>query len=963
MTRTFLCRLAAGLAAALLAACASGDPPELGHGASALGVGSGVVTISPDGGFVPGELMVRLDHPLTTDHVVLGGVAFTVVQQMPSGAWRLAIDDLAAVRTAALTAADLSDDDRAAAEANTVDAVTAVAAEPGVVGAYLNIVLELSAVPTDPLYPLQRWNYEAVNLPAAWDFGFGSSLVHLAIIDSESNLDQHPDLAPKWSGSADFITDGFVLTYHHGAHVAGIAGAATNNGIGGAGVCGGCKLDAYRISSRPTNLVEVEQAVHLAGGSDFGPGGAADAINLSINARFRPGSTTEHQTCSTPETAAFAAEVQRAIGRGATVVVSAGNFTDPGPAFPADCPGVISVAAIQPGGAIADYSNRGGGVTLAAPGGGGNGTTQFGASAPQMPCPAPPSDVFDPYSGTVGVMSSWVNYVPIDQIAQTDYCERYLSGTSMAAPHVTGTVGLMKSRNRNLLPAQITDILVRTAQTNTACPPVTCGAGLLDAGLAVRYAPLGGVPAASIPRLDLGNVAIGASATASASLTSTGSATMTPGAMSITGGSGQIEFAFPSGPCTSGTVCSQPIAPLGVNQLAAIPLRCKPTAATAISATLSITGDMLGGSAQATVTCMGIAVPDVTVTPTQLSFPDTLLGTSSAAQQVTVRNDGSGTLGVTASIADTSFALTCTSGCTCTSGACTANLGASQAMTLAVRFTPVAGPHLLTAALTIATPADPDEPSTTVALAGTSTAPLIGMDQPSFPFTAVGQSSFTTAHVSNVGTAPLHISQLVLSDITGVFTFSGTCDGLRVCPVAIDLAPGASTPVTMQFRPVRTQMLASFLTVTANSPDSPQRRAIWGAGFAPTLIIEGVTGFDFGNVPITTSATRDFDIYNLNGSYGTTLTWTASIAAPFHLSCVSGPCTCTAGTCSGSIGTERSYLRMTFTPTSPGPATASLVVQSNDPDARTRQLSAAGTGTLLIVGPPNGPGDPIDPAM
>lgn len=321
MIRTFTVpRLAAIVAAALLAACAGGDPPDLGRSVGALGTGSGVVT-TPDGGFVPGELMVRLDHALTADRVVLGGVAFTVVQQMPSGVWRLAIDDLASVRTAALAERDLADDDRASAEAITLDAVTAVAAEPGVVSAYLNIVLALSAVPTDPLYPAQRWNYEAVNLPAAWDFGFGASQIHLAIIDSESNLDQHPDLATRWGDSADFVTDGFVGIYHHGAHVAGIAGAATNNGIGGAGVCGGCTLEPYRISGQVTNLAEVEQALHRAGGSDFVPGGTADAINLSLNVQFRPGSTTEHQTCSTPETAAFAAEVQRAISRGATIVI------------------------------------------------------------------------------------------------------------------------------------------------------------------------------------------------------------------------------------------------------------------------------------------------------------------------------------------------------------------------------------------------------------------------------------------------------------------------------------------------------------------------------------------------------------------------------------------------------------------------------------------------------------------
>jgi hypothetical protein len=408
-------------------------------------------------------------------------------------------------------------------------------------------------------------------------------------------------------------------------------------------------------------------------------------------------------------------------------------------------------------------------------------------------------------------------------------------------------------------------------------------------------------------------------------------------------------------------MCNQPVAPVVVGQSATIPLRCKPTVLGPISATLSIAGDMLRGPAQATVRCNGVALPDVTVTPAQLSFPATLWGTSSAAQQVTVKNDGGGTLGVTASIADRNFALTCGAGCACASGSCTASLTASQSITLAVRFTPTGGPTTITAALTIATPADPDEPSTTVALAGTATAPLIGIDQPGFPPTVVGESSFTTAHVTNKGNALLHISQLVLDDITGVFTFSSTCDGLRVCPVAIDLAPGAGASVSLRFRPVRGGILLNRLTVTASSPDSPQSRVFGGTGLAPTFALEGVTAFDFGNVRLTTSATQDFTIRNLTA--GTTLTWTGSTAPPFSLGCVSGPCSCAAGVCSGATGSTPSVLRMTFTPTAPGPVTGGLTVQSNDPDAPTRQYRAAGTGILVPIGPPPGPGDPIDPAM
>jgi hypothetical protein len=58
-----------------------------------------------------------------------------------------------------------------------------------------------------------------------------------------------------------------------------------------------------------------------------------------------------------------------------------------------------------------------------------------------------------------------------------------------------------------------------------------------------------------------------------------------------------------------------------------------------------------------------------------------------------------------------------------------------------------------------------------------------------------------------------------------------------------------------------------------------------------------------------------------------------------------------------------SYLRMTYTPSFPGPAMAFLTVQSNDPDHPTLQYIATGTGILGPGGPPRGPGDPIDPSM
>lgn len=556
------------------------------------------LTGSPSRSFVPGELILRTKLEVIAGQVTsFGGVAVTPAEQLPSGTWRVLLEDPVSkpARLARESRLPISDAALASAELATLEAIATIAAAADVQSAYVNGLAELSGERTlgaapaaapltidptlEPFYPYQRWNYEAIRLPQAWQRVPQSSWVRLAIIDSESGINLHPDLAAQWVDAASMGPS--YHPYHHGAHVAGIAGAAAGNGYG-VGVCWQCKLAPYQMD---LSFSQIERAINYAVGSAGGPR-RVDAMNLSLNLLDRPEYAGQRLSCTDhPEAEGIRLAIARATSRGVAVIISAGNHSVTGPAFPANCPDVISVAATQPNGTIAEYSNRGAGVTLAAPGGGGRTSdhSMYGAWLAEMPCTAPLGG--DPFAGTIGVVAPFSSY--LDPVPSDKHCYRYLSGTSMAAPHVTGTIGLMRTMHGGLTPAQLRDILVRTARPNTACPAGPCGAGLLNADAAVRYASDGGVPLGTLADHHFGAVDVGLQALGAARITNTGSAPLLiSNQLTIAGSNGQIEFAFTDGTCSSGQICNRPSFAVQPGQTFDLPIRCRPTAPGPITATL-----------------------------------------------------------------------------------------------------------------------------------------------------------------------------------------------------------------------------------------------------------------------------------------------------------------------------------------------------------------------------------------
>jgi serine protease len=320
-----------------------------------------------------------------------------------------------------------------------------------------------------------------VDAPRAWTRTKGSAAVVVAVLDT--GITAHPDLVhahqrpgydfvsnahgvhsydgggwdstPKDPGDRCAVT-GDVSTWH-GTFVAGEI-AAQHDGRGVAGEAPGVSIEPVRILGGCGGLEsdEIAAIAWASGGTVTTPSGAhlkanaspADVISLSV---------ASEQPCD----GALQRAVDAAVARGTTVVAAAGNDNEAVAASaPADCRGVVSVAATTRHGNRAGYSNHGTSsqaMTIAAPGG--------NDASPILG---------DGWSST-GSISAPGN------TAGTTWAE----GTSMAAPRVAAAVGLLLSVHPGLSPAAVRSRLRSTATHyayESTCTVVRCGAGIVNAG-------------------------------------------------------------------------------------------------------------------------------------------------------------------------------------------------------------------------------------------------------------------------------------------------------------------------------------------------------------------------------------------------------------------------------------------------------------------------------------------------
>jgi serine protease len=345
-----------------------------------------------------------------------------------------------------------------------------------------DLILHPTLVPNDTRFN-EQWDLSngpaGMSMPNAWDKATGKNIV-VAVVDT--GITSHSELEGQVLPGYNFISDSrwdrnrsgrssdasdpgdwlqdddycpisagpqYVHdSSWHGTHVAGTIAAKTNNSSGVAGIAFNAKIVPVRALGRCGGFMsDINDGIIWASGGTV-PGipnnpNPAKVINLSLSGSG---------LCS--KTAQDAIDIAR--NNGAIVVQAAGNENldaSKNASNPA-CQGEIVVGATDSSGNRAGFSNYGSLVNVMAPGD--------------------------------SILSTW-NKGPKGPEGES---YTYMSGTSMATPHVSGLVALMLEKDSTLTVDQIKRYITSTATSMNSRCPEGCGAGLVNAEKALSSLPI-----------------------------------------------------------------------------------------------------------------------------------------------------------------------------------------------------------------------------------------------------------------------------------------------------------------------------------------------------------------------------------------------------------------------------------------------------------------------------------------
>ncbi|MDO8513106.1 MAG: S8 family serine peptidase [bacterium] len=270
-----------------------------------------------------------------------------------------------------------------------------------------NYTANQALTPNDPFFPLAQTQLQSLGAKSAWDITVGDPSVVIAVLDSGIDY-THPDFqGGRLIRGPDIVNndDDPWDDYGHGTITTGVVGATTNNGIGIAGATWSNRILVIKVAGSNNWVSWSDMAKGLTYAADYGA-----RVALLEAAGPSSGSTLE-------------SAIKYAYGKGTVMVAPTGNFVDP-PQYPAAYPEVIAVSGI-------------------------NGSNQWHTGyGPYISVTA--------YSSGVYTTSACYPQYP---------CYRYgtAGGTSVAAPFVAGAAALVLSVNPALSPAQVRDIIQKSA--------------------------------------------------------------------------------------------------------------------------------------------------------------------------------------------------------------------------------------------------------------------------------------------------------------------------------------------------------------------------------------------------------------------------------------------------------------------------------------------------------------------
>jgi serine protease len=311
-----------------------------------------------------------------------------------------------------------------------------------------NYICRASSEPNDPYYSYQ-WHFPLINMPSAWEIQCGGdSDIVVAVLDTGVAYEDYEEpipgpgrstrsityaLAPDLAGTSfvagyDFINDDDHPNDDnaHGTHVTGTIAQTTDNGYGVAGMAFGTSIMPVKVLGKNGGGTSQSLADGICHAADNG----THVISMSLGF---PSGVTPEDIQDVTDAVAYAY-----YDKGVILVASSGNDGGNVVSLPAAYPEVIAVGAVHSGDARASYSQYGSALEVVAPGGDGTDRDSDG------------------YIDGV-LQETFRSGKP------TDFGFWFYTGTSMAAPHVSGLIALLLAQDSTRTQDEIREILRTTS--------------------------------------------------------------------------------------------------------------------------------------------------------------------------------------------------------------------------------------------------------------------------------------------------------------------------------------------------------------------------------------------------------------------------------------------------------------------------------------------------------------------